>query len=80
METMSTITKKMTVWGCKGGTLHLTSGVALLKFGRGYECPECGAEVVDYSATPLGREWLSLVRPDTYSSPPPRVRIVKNSV
>lgn len=68
------------VYGCKGYTLHLTLGSALLRNGKGFECPHCHSEVSDYSDTPIGREYLALVQPAQTPSPPPRMRIVKNSV
>jgi hypothetical protein len=80
METLSTITKKLTVWGCSGREFHLVPGTALLNVGKGYECPYCGAEVADYSDTPVGKSYLEIARHNLFSPALLRTLVHRKSV
>ena len=72
MDNISTQTKIMTAYGCKGQVFHVIAGVALLQSGKGYECPYCHAEVYDISDTPIGKEYLRFARVDLHAPPPLR--------
>lgn len=72
MNTLSTHTKVRTAYGCNGKIFHVIAGIALLKNGKGYECPYCHGEVYDISDTAVGRSYLELTRTDLHSPPPLR--------
>lgn len=72
MDTISTLTKVETAYGCKGTTFHIVSGIALIREGRGYQCPYCHTEVYDISDTPIGKSFLAFARADLNSPAPLR--------
>lgn len=61
---LSTLTKIFSVFGCKGQTLHVMSGLQILRAFNGYVCPHCGAEIEDISGTPVGKAFFAWHRPD----------------
>lgn len=65
-DTLTTVTKLMHVFGCKGTPMHISSGLHILRVGRGYVCPECGNELLDITNSPVGRVWFAHVRPDLF--------------
>lgn len=75
MDTISTIRKVVTVFGCSGKTFHIISGIALIREGRGYRCPYCNSEVYDITDTPVGKYYIALTRVDLY--PPAPLRTVQ---
>jgi predicted RNA-binding Zn-ribbon protein involved in translation (DUF1610 family) len=64
MDVLTTTTKIFSVFGCAGAFMHITSGLHILRAGKGYVCPECGEEVKDITKTKVGRAWMDTVRPE----------------
>lgn len=64
LNTITTMTRILSVFGCAGNTFHVVSGLALLRAMNGYVCPYCGAEVHDITDTPVGRYYHAFHRPD----------------
>lgn len=64
MDTITTLTKVVTAYGCSGKTFHVVSGIALIREGRGYHCPYCNSEVYDISDTEVGKAYIALTRVD----------------
>lgn len=67
MNTLTTLTKIFSTFGCKGSTMHVFSGLALLRASNGYVCPYCGNAVEDISKTPVGMAYFAWVRPDLFN-------------
>jgi hypothetical protein len=62
-DTLNTQQKIERTFACPG-RVHITSGLVLLRCGKGYTCPKCGAPVTDITNTPEGQAYFAFGRPD----------------
>ena len=69
METLTIRTKTLTAWACMGRTMHVTSGLQIIRANLGYTCPVCGSYVYNATNTPVGREFI---KTHVLSPPPPK--------